>query len=140
MNFLIGPVDDESVGRVIREWEKADLLINSPGGDVSAGLALVDWINSQPGDIGTICLGQCSSIAAIIFLQGDRRAIGRHSRICLHQPFSARSDCEAQIELDRRREEVDRLVGVRRWLQLLREDRVLTPPEALDLGIATSLL
>jgi len=78
---------------IFLEYEDADkditIYINSPGGYVSAGLAIYDTIQFIKPDISTICIGQASSMAAILLAAGTKgkRYALPHSRIMLHQPI-----------------------------------------------------
>ena len=60
------------------------LFINSFGGDVYAGLALVDMINQSKTPVHTICLGTCMSMAFWIWLAGEKRIIGEHGTLMFH--------------------------------------------------------
>ncbi|WP_099203912.1 ClpP family protease [Scatolibacter rhodanostii] len=63
------------------------LYINSPGGSVSSGLALYDMMKAIPNPIRTVCVGTAASMAAVIFLSGDRREMLKHSQVMLHDPL-----------------------------------------------------
>ena len=62
------------------------LMINSPGGSVSAGWMIVDTIQLI-GTVETICTGQACSMAAVLLMSGARRSILPHGRVMLHQPL-----------------------------------------------------
>ena len=92
----IGPIDAESVyslTRQMRYLESQDseagitLLINSPGGEVSSGLALYDVMKSMSCPIRTVCLGTAASMAAVLFAAGSRREILPHGRVMIHDPL-----------------------------------------------------
>ena len=93
---LSGPVDSESVAVIIRGilyLQKVDaaapitLFINSPGGEVSSGLALYDVMQAVSCPIRTVCLGLAASMAALLFIAGDEREILPHSRVMIHDPL-----------------------------------------------------
>lgn len=63
------------------------LFVNSPGGEVSSGLAIYDVMKSISCPIRTICLGMASSMAAILFISGDHREMMPHARIMIHDPL-----------------------------------------------------
>ncbi|MFN4148664.1 MAG: ATP-dependent Clp protease proteolytic subunit, partial [Rhodocyclaceae bacterium] len=92
--FLVGPVNDVTANLVVAqllflESENPDkdisLYINSPGGSVSAGLAIYDTMQFIKNDIATICLGQAASAAAVLMAAGTKgkRLALPHSRILL---------------------------------------------------------
>ena len=95
--FLGGPINDEIANLVIaqllflaNEDPKKDiqLYINSPGGSVTAGLAILDTMNLVEPDIVTYCVGQAASMAAVLLACGTKgkRYTLPHSRVLIHQP------------------------------------------------------
>jgi len=95
--FIVGPVEDYMANLVVAqllylESENPDkdihIYINSPGGVVSAGLAIYDTMQFVKSDISTICIGQAASMAALILVGGthEKRYALPHSRIMVHQP------------------------------------------------------
>ena len=62
------------------------MYVNSPGGEVSSGLALYDAMQAVTCPIRTVCLGSAASMGAVIFVAGDRRDILPHSRVMIHDP------------------------------------------------------
>lgn len=93
---LSGPVNAESVACIIRGMlylQKVDpsafitLYINSPGGEVSSGLALYDVMQAINCPIRTVCLGLAASMAALLFIAGNQRDMLPHSRVMLHDPL-----------------------------------------------------
>lgn len=93
---LCGPVDAESVADIIRgmrHLQRADaeapitLFINSPGGEVSSGLALYDVMSAISCPVRTVCLGLAASMAALLFIAGDTRDMLPHSRVMVHDPL-----------------------------------------------------
>ena len=96
--FLGGQVDDESANLVIaqmlflsNEDAKSDInfYINSPGGSVTAGLAVYDTMRFLRCEVATYCIGQAASMGAILFTAGQKgkRFMLNNSRILLHQPL-----------------------------------------------------
>lgn len=67
--------------------DEITMYINSPGGSVSAGLALYDVMKAVRNPIRTVCVGTAASMGALLFLSGDKRDILRHSRVMLHDPL-----------------------------------------------------
>jgi ATP-dependent Clp protease, protease subunit len=111
--FLGSPIDDLVANLVIAqmlflESEDPDrdihLYINSPGGYVSAGLAIYDTMQYIKPDVSTICIGQASSMAAILLAAGEKgkRFALPHSRILLHQPMGGFSGQAADIDIHAR--------------------------------------
>ena len=96
--FLIGPVDDHTANLVVAqllflESENPDkdihLYINSPGGSVSAGLAIYDTMQFIRSNVSTMCIGQAASMGALLLTGGEKgkRYCLPHSRVMIHQPL-----------------------------------------------------
>jgi ATP-dependent Clp protease protease subunit len=77
------------------------LYINSPGGSVTAGLAIYDTIQYIRCDVATICIGQCASMAAVLLASGapKKRAALANSRILIHQPWGGAQGQVTDIEI-----------------------------------------
>ncbi len=108
--FLSGPIDDISANTLIAqllfldaEDSKADiqLYINSPGGSVSAGLAIMDTMNHIRSDVSTICVGLAASMGAVILSAGKKgkRFILPHSEVMIHQPWGGAQGQASDIEI-----------------------------------------
>jgi ATP-dependent Clp protease protease subunit len=96
--FLSGPIDDVSANLVIaqmlflsNEDSKTDihLYINSPGGSISAGLAVYDCMQFLRCDVATYCIGQAASMAAVLLAGGKagKRFLLANNRVLIHQPL-----------------------------------------------------
>ena len=96
--FLVGPVEDYVANVIVAqllflESENPDkdihLYINSPGGSVSAGLAIYDTMQFIKPDVSTMCIGQAASMGALLLAGGaaKKRYCLRHSRVMIHQPL-----------------------------------------------------
>jgi ATP-dependent Clp protease protease subunit len=96
--FLDGDINDLTADLVVaqllfldgQDTEKdINLYINSPGGSVTAGLAIYDTIQYVKSDVQTICLGQAASMAALILTAGEpgKRMVLPSSRVLIHQPW-----------------------------------------------------
>lgn len=96
--FLGGPMDDETANLIVaqllylsNEDSKSDIsfYINSPGGSVSAGLAIYDTMRFLRCDVSTYCVGMAASMGAVLLLGGakGKRFILPNSRVLLHQPL-----------------------------------------------------
>ena len=108
--FIGTPIDDVVANLVIAqllflEAEDPDrdiwIYINSPGGVVSAGLAIYDTMQFIKSDVATICMGQAASMAALLLAagaQGKRSALP-HSRIMIHQPLGGSQGQATDIEI-----------------------------------------
>src|SRR6476661_5735957 len=108
--FIGTPIDDVIANLVIAqllflESEDPDrdvnLYINSPGGVVSAGLALYDTMQFIKPDVATICMGQAASMAALLLAAGanGKRSALPHSRIMIHQPLGGSQGQATDIEI-----------------------------------------
>lgn len=93
---LTGEVNSESVNSLISQirylareapGEEISVYINSPGGQVSSGLALYDVMKAVKCPIRTVCVGTAASMAAVLFAAGDRREILTHGRVMIHDPL-----------------------------------------------------
>ena len=94
----VGPIDEDSVNSLIlqlRYLERQDsdreitIYINSPGGEISSGLALYDIMRACRCPIRTVCMGMAASMGAVLFAAGDNREMLEHSRVMIHDPLIA---------------------------------------------------
>jgi len=108
--FLGGPVEDYTANLVIAqllfleaEDPKKDiqLYVNSPGGSVTAGLAILDTMNYVKPDISTVCVGMAASAAAVILSAGKKgkRFVLPNSEVMIHQPWGGASGQATDIEI-----------------------------------------
>jgi ATP-dependent Clp protease protease subunit len=120
--FLGGQVDDESASLIIaqmlflsNEDSKMDInfYINSPGGSVTAGLAIYDTMQFLRCQVATYCVGQAASMGAILFTAGakGKRYMLNNSRILLHQPLISGVLEGPATDLDIQAKEILRLRG-----------------------------
>jgi ATP-dependent Clp protease protease subunit len=114
--FLSGQVDSLSMDTMIAQLlylnsvdnRDISLYINSPGGDVLAGLSLIDTMNFINSDVSTICLGMAASMGAVLLSCGTKgkRFVLPHSRVMIHQVSSGMhgvlKDMEIELEQTRR--------------------------------------
>ena len=155
--FLGTPINDEVANNVMAqmiflEYENPEkditLYINSPGGYVSAGLAIYDTMQHIRPNVATICVGDSISMAAILLAAGTKgkRYALPHSRIMLHQPSGAVTGQSTDIqvhakELVRTREMLTKIIAEHsgRSIEEVREkterDFFLTAEEALEFGV-----
>lgn len=108
--FLVGPVEDHMANLVVAqllflESENPDkdisLYINSPGGSVSAGLAIYDTMQFVRCDVSTMCVGQAASMGALLLAGGasGKRFSLPHSRMMIHQPLGGFQGQATDVEI-----------------------------------------
>ncbi|MBC8181566.1 ATP-dependent Clp endopeptidase proteolytic subunit ClpP [candidate division KSB1 bacterium] len=125
--FIGSPIDDVVSSLAIAQllFLEADdpekdvfMYINSPGGYVTSGLGIYDTMQYIKPDVATICLGQASSMAAVLLAAGTKgkRSILPHSRVMIHQPLGGAQGMAADIEIQAReiliiREELNKILS-----------------------------
>ncbi len=108
--FLVGPVNDMSANLVVAqmlflEAENPDkdifLYINSPGGSVTAGMAIYDTMQFIKPDVSTLCIGQAASMGALLLTAGakGKRFCLPNSRVMIHQPLGGFQGQASDIEI-----------------------------------------
>lgn len=108
--FIVGPIDDNVANLVVAqllyaESENADkdvqLYINSPGGSVTAGLAIYDTMQLIHCDVITMCIGQAASMGALLLAGGTKgkRICLPNSRVMIHQPSGGSQGQASDIEI-----------------------------------------
>lgn len=108
--FLVGPVNDGTANLVVAqmlflESENPDkdiyFYINSPGGSVSAGLAIYDTMQFIKPDVSTLCIGQAASMGAFLLTAGahGKRYCLPNSRVMIHQPLGGFQGQASDIEI-----------------------------------------
>jgi len=108
--FLVGPVNDMTANLVVAqllflEAENPDkdisLYINSPGGSVTAGMAIYDTMQFIKPDVSTLCIGQAASMGALLLTAGakDKRFCLPNSRVMIHQPLGGFQGQASDIEI-----------------------------------------
>ena len=111
--FLVGPVEDYMANLVVAqmlflESENPDkdihLYINSPGGVVTAGLAIYDTMQFIKPDVSTLCIGQAASMGALLLAGGaaGKRHCLPHSRVMIHQPLGGFQGQASDIDIHAR--------------------------------------
>ena len=125
--FVTGPIDDNMANVVIAqllflESEDPDkdihLYINSPGGSVSAGMAIYDTMQYIKPDVSTICMGMAASMASVLLAAGapGKRFALPYSRVMIHQPLGGAQGQATEIEIHAReilriREEMNQVLA-----------------------------
>jgi len=111
--FMVGPVEDYMANVIVAqllflESENPDkdihLYINSPGGSVTAGLAIYDTMQFIKADVSTMCIGQAASMGALLLAGGakGKRICLPHSRIMIHQPLGGFQGQATDIDIHAR--------------------------------------
>lgn len=160
--FLGTPIDDNIANMIVAqllllEGEDPEkdirLYINSPGGSVTAGLAIYDTIQHIRSDVVTICLGQAASMGAFLLASGakGKRMALPHSRILIHQPLGGAQGQATDIEI-----QAKEILRIKRQLnELLSEhtgqsvkniekdtdrDNIMTAAEAKEYGLVDQVI
>ena len=111
--FIVGPIADHMANLIVAqllflESENPDkdihLYVNSPGGEVNAGLAVYDTMQFIRPDVSTVCTGQAASMGAVILAGGapEKRFSLPHSRIMIHQPWGGFKGQATDIDIHAR--------------------------------------
>ncbi|MEE8716139.1 MAG: ATP-dependent Clp protease proteolytic subunit [Coriobacteriales bacterium] len=160
--FLGEEVTDTTANLVVAqllhlESQDADkdisLYINSPGGSVTAGLAILDTMNYIKCDVSTICLGECASMAAVLLSNGTKgkRFVLPNSMVLIHQPSGGAQGQQTEIEIvaDFMKKTRDRLNGILaantgQSLETIQRDterdNYMTAQEAVEYGLADRVI
>jgi len=160
--FLVGPVVDEVANLIVAqllylESENPDkdihLYINSPGGDVSSGLAIYDTMQFIKPDISTMCVGQAASMGALLLTGGakGKRYCLPHSRVLIHQPLGGFQGQATDIEIHTReilkaRERLNAILAhhtgnkLEKIEQDTERDHFLSSEEAKEYGLIDAVL
>jgi ATP-dependent Clp protease, protease subunit len=160
--FLVGPVNDQTANLVVAqmlflESENPDkdifLYINSPGGSVSAGLAIYDTMQFIKPDVSTLCMGLAASMGAFLLAagaKGKRNALP-NSRIMIHQPSGGAQGQASDIEIQAReilylRERLDAILAERTGKTIEQvnkdtdRDSFMSSEQAKDYGIIDAVV
>ncbi|WP_269143483.1 ATP-dependent Clp endopeptidase proteolytic subunit ClpP [Massilia phyllostachyos] len=160
--FLVGPVNDQMANLIVAqmlflESENPDkdisLYINSPGGSVSAGLAIFDTMNFIKPDVSTLCTGLAASMGAFLLAAGTKgkRFSLPNSRVMIHQPSGGSQGMASDIEIQAKeilylRERLARIMSENTGQsieQIHRDtdrDRFMSAEEAVEYGMIDRVL
>jgi len=160
--FLGTEIDDHIANLVVAQLlhlESADpdkdinLYINSPGGSVTAGLAIYDTMQYIKSDVSTICVGQCASMAAMLLAAGaaGKRYALPHGRVLIHQPWGGTqgqvTDIEIQAkEMLRMRHQLDEILAHHTGQPIdkihvdTERDNIMTAAEAKEYGLIDTVI
>ena len=108
--FIVGPIEDHMANLIVAqllflESENPDkdisIYINSPGGSVTAGLAIYDTMQFIKPDVSTLCIGQAASMGAVLLAAGakGKRFSLPHSRVMIHQPLGGFQGQASDIDI-----------------------------------------
>ena len=160
--FLVGPVEDHVANLIVAqllflESENPDkdihFYINSPGGSVSAGLAVYDTMQFVKPDVSTMCVGQAASMGALLLTGGaaGKRFCLPHSRVMIHQPLGGFQGQATDIDIHAKeilkaRERLNQIFvshtgqSVDRIQQDTERDKFMSSEEARDYGLVDAVL
>ena len=160
--FLVGPVNDQTANLVVAqllflESENPDkdisFYINSPGGSVSAGMAIFDTMNFIKPDVSTLCIGMAASMGAFLLTAGakGKRFSLPNSKVMIHQPLGGTQGQATEIEIHAReiiktREQLNRIYADRTGQTIekitsdMERDYYMSPEEALTYGLIDQVI
>ena len=159
--FISGEIDDDLSNIVIGQLlfldsksnEDINIYINSPGGSITAGMAIYDTINYIKSDVSTICVGMAASMASVLLASGTKgkRYILPNSEVMIHQPLGGVNGQATEIKIV-----ADRILYLRNKLNLILADKTgndikkiekdterdyyLTSHDALKYGLVDKIL
>ena len=159
--FISGEIDDDLANAVIGELlfldsksnDDISLYINSPGGSITAGMAIYDTMNFIKSDVSTICVGMAASMASVLLASGakDKRYILPNGEVMIHQPLGGVNGQATEIKIV-----ADRIIYLRNKLNLILADKTkndikkiekdterdyyLTANESLKYGLVDKIL
>jgi ATP-dependent Clp protease protease subunit len=160
--FMVGPVNDQMANLIVAqllflESENPDkdisLYINSPGGSVSAGLAIFDTMNFIKPDVSTLCTGQAASMGAFLLAAGakGKRFSLPNSRVMIHQPSGGSQGMASDIEIQAKeilylRERLARIMAdntgqtIEQIHKDTDRDRFMSADESVEYGLIDKVL
>ena len=160
--FIGTPIDDQIANLIVAQLlfleaedpeRDINLYINSPGGSITAGMAIYDTMQFIKNDVTTICVGQCASMGALLLCAGakGKRFALPHARILTHQPSGAASGQATDVrimaeEILRMRELTSRIIANHSGQTFdqvekdVERDRILTPIQAKEYGLIDEVI
>ncbi|AOS81192.1 MULTISPECIES: ATP-dependent Clp endopeptidase proteolytic subunit ClpP [Hydrogenophaga] len=160
--FLVGPVNDQSANLIVAqllflESENPDkdisFYINSPGGSVSAGMAIFDTMNFIKPDVSTLCVGMAASMGAFLLAAGTKgkRFSLPNSKVMIHQPLGGTQGQATEIEIHAReilktREQLNKILAERTGQPLEKIERdterdyYLSAAESAEYGLIDKVI
>lgn len=159
--FLLGEVEDYMANLIVAQLlflesenssKDIHLYINSPGGVVTAGLAIYDTMQFIKPDVSTLCIGQAASAAALLLCAGaeGKRACLPNSRVMIHQPLGGYQGQATDIEIHARetllvRERLNNILSKhtkKSAKQIMRDterDNFMSPDQAVSYGLVDKI-
>lgn len=160
--FIGTPIDDMIANLIVAQLlfleaedpeRDINLYINSPGGSITAGMAIYDTMQFIKNDVTTICVGQCASMAALLLCAGakGKRFALPHARVLIHQPSGGASGQATDVrimaeEILRMREMTSRIIADHSGQTFdqvekdVERDRILNPQQAKDYGLIDEVI
>ena len=160
--FLVGKVEDYMANLIVAqllflESENPDkdihLYINSPGGSVTAGMAIYDTMQFIKPDVSTMCIGQAASMGALLLAGGaaNKRYCLPHSRVMIHQPLGGFQGQASDIDIHAReilliRDKLNAILAhhtgqpLEKIAQDTDRDNFLSSQQAVDYGLIDKVL
>ena len=160
--FLVGPVNDQMANLVVAQLlflesenpeKDISLYINSPGGSVSAGMAIYDTMNFIKPDVSTLCMGMAASMGAFLLSSGakGKRFSLPNSKVMIHQPLGGARGQATEIEIAAReiiktREQLNKILAENTGQPLSRiendteRDYYLSAAESKDYGLVDQVI
>lgn len=160
--FCVGPVEDYMANVIVAQLlflesenpeKEISLYINSPGGAVTAGMAIYDTMQFIKPEVSTLCVGQAASMGAVLLAGGapGKRYCLQHSRVMIHQPLGGYHGQASDIDIHAReilkiREELNQILARHsgQSVETIRadteRDRFMTSPEAKEYGLIDHVL
>ena len=159
--FLSGEIDDTLANTIVSELLYLDslnhddisLYINSPGGSITSGMAIMDTINFIKSDVSTICVGMAASMGAFLLSCGKRgkRYILPNAEVMIHQPLGGASGQATEIKIAAERilkmkDKLNKILSnntgqsLERIIEDTERDHFLDSNEALEYGIVDKIL
>ena len=160
--WLTGEITSELADAVIAQilhldaeepGEEITLYIDSPGGSVTAGLAIYDVMQVVSAEIRTVCIGTAASMAAVLFAAGDRREILMHGEVMIHDPLVSGGITGSALAIQ---DKSDRLMAKRKVLcgilaqhtgknikqiyKVTAKDTYFGAEEAVEFGLADAVI
>lgn len=160
--FIGTPIDDTIANLIVAQLlfleaedpeRDINLYINSPGGSITAGMAIYDTMQFIKNDVTTICVGQCASMGALLLTAGakGKRFALPHSRILIHQPSGGAQGQATDVrimaeEILRMREMTSRILSFHSGMPFdqvekdVERDRILSPVQAKEYGLIDEVI
>jgi len=160
--FIGSEINDHGANSVVAQLlflekesrsQDVNMYINSPGGSVTAGLAIYDAIQHVGCDVATFCVGQAASMGALLLMSGTKgkRHVLPHSRVMIHQPWGGAGGTAADIriqadEILKMKKELNRIIAkhtgqtIKKIEKDTDRDNYLSAEEAVEYGIVDEII